>query len=217
MASFLTRRPQRILIDVDTQVDLLNASQQHTELLLRFRRLMAWARLNQLSVISTALANRPSTNGNSVLNCIEDTAGQRKIGYTTLANRIRFNAENRFDLPDSLFENYQQVIFEKRSDNPFVMPRADRLLSELKLDRFIVFGMGAESAVKATVLGLLNRKKKVVLVSDAVGYTNHTTAILAFRQMQAKGAKLIKTVALTNKAIKKERPTFFATSNPYPH
>jgi nicotinamidase-related amidase len=202
MARLLPRRIRRVLIDIDTQYDLLNhTDQDRSAILSRIRRLIAWARVRQIPVISTALS-RPGlknsvTPAGSPTECIEGTAGQKKISYTILHNHIRFGPENRLDLPRHLLNDYQQIIFEKRTDDPFTHPRTDRLLTDLKRDEFIVFGMGLEKSVKATVLGLLYRRKKVLLVTDAVNGCDVREAKLALRQMEAKGAKLITTNALT--------------------
>jgi nicotinamidase-related amidase len=202
MARFLPRRIRRVLIDIDTQYDLLNHTDQDRSVILsNIRRLIAWARVREIPVISTALS-RPGLENNvipagSPTECIEGTAGQRKIHYTLLHNHIRFGPENRLDLPRHLLNDYQQIIFEKRTDDPFTHPRTDRLLTDLKRDEFIVFGMGLEKAVKATVLGLLYRRKKVLVVTDAVNGCDVREAKLALRQMEAKGAKLTTTAALT--------------------
>jgi nicotinamidase-related amidase len=202
MARLLPRRIRRVLIDIDTQYDLLNhTDQDRSAILSRIRRLIAWARVRQIPVISTALSRlgleNSVTPAGSPTECIEGTAGQRKIRYTILHNHIRFGPENRLDLPRHLLSDYQQVIFEKRTEDPFTHPRTDRMLTDLKRDEFIVFGMGLEKAVKATVLGLLYRRKKVLVVTDAVNGCDVREANLALRQMEAKGAKLITTDALT--------------------
>lgn len=203
MARLLRRRSRRVLVDVDTQYDLLRqCNGDHSQLLRQIRRLMAWARTEGIPVISTALA-RPGSSTNNVsplgspTQCIEGTPGQQKIGYTMLPRQIWFGPENRLDLPRRLLSDYQQIIFEKRSEDPFLQPRADRLLTEAKMEDFIVFGMGIDKAVRATVLGLLNRRKRVLVVTDAVDGAELRSGYMALRQMEAKGARLIQTASLT--------------------
>ncbi len=94
-----------------------------------------------------------------------------------------------------LKENDQLILFKRCSD-PFKEPRAERILTELKADEFIIIGATVEDAVKATVLGLLQRGKKVTVVVDAVGSHDKNAADIAFRQMQAKGARLVETRSL---------------------
>jgi isochorismate hydrolase len=50
-----------------------------------------------------------------------------------------------------------------------------------------------EGAVLSTALGLLQRDKRVILVTDAIGTHNNRRCELALRKMKAKGAKLIET------------------------
>ena len=60
-------------------------------------------------------------------------------------------------------------------------------------NEFLIIGSTAEGAVKATALGLLQRAKKVTVITDAVGSHNKREAKLAIRKVEAKGAKLIET------------------------
>ncbi len=136
MARSVRRRARRLIIDVDTQVDLFRCNGAVSpQLLANMRRLMAWARLHHVPIISTTLARRRedcTVVDEDRGNCIEGTVGQKKIGYTTLPRRLVFAAENSTDLPRQLFRQYQQLIFEKRSEDPFEQPRAERLLTSLR-------------------------------------------------------------------------------------
>ena len=195
MARLVRRKFRRVLIDIDTQVDLVSGeSRDRSQLLRHFRRLMAWARVNNIPVISTTIAHRPTNfDGERGPYCIEGTDGQRKIRYTTLADRIVFGPENRLDLPRHLLNNHQQIIFEKRSADPFAHARADRLLTDIRCDEFVVFGMSLETSIQPTVLGLLQRNKKVLLVTDAVAMGRGRDTVIALRKLEAKGAKLVQT------------------------
>ena len=66
----------------------------------------------------------------------------------------------------------------------------------MQADEFILIGVGAEDAVKATALGLLQRGKNVRVVVDALGSHDVREAKLALRKMKTKGAKLIVTKSL---------------------
>ncbi|MBN2138577.1 MAG: cysteine hydrolase [Sedimentisphaerales bacterium] len=192
-----TRRKQ-VLIDVDTQRDFLVADgktciRNHRRVLGHIRRVMAWARVRGIPIISLAEVH-PNNNGDSEYTyCIDGTNGQKKVRYTLVSNRISFPADGHTDLPRDLLRQYNQVILHKRCSDPFEEPRIERLLSELRANEFIVIGSAAEGAVKATTLGLLQRGKKVTLVTDAVGSHNKREAKLALRKVEAKGAKLVET------------------------
>jgi len=192
-------RRKQILIDIDTQKDFLLAGgkaciRNHRRVLAHIRRVMAWARYRDVPIISTAEIH---PNGDDAVGCcIDGTEGQKKVRYTLFKNNVSFAADGNTDLPRDMLRRYRQVILHKRCVDPFDEPRIDRLLSEVRANEFILVGAGLEGAVKAMALGLLQRGKKVTIVSDAVGSHNKREAKLALRKMEAKGAKFIETKKL---------------------
>lgn len=191
-------RRRRVLIDINTQIDFMLASgkaciRNHRRILTHIRRLMAWARYNNISVISIAQVYPNTSTDLDTRCCIDGTDGQKKIRYTLLNDRISFPADGSTDFPRDILRCYSQVILHKRTVDPFQEPRIDRLLSELRANEFILFGAAAEGAVMATALGLLQREKKVTMIVDAVGSHNTKEGRLAIRKMEAKGARLIET------------------------
>jgi nicotinamidase-related amidase len=202
MLQMVRAKRRQVLVDINTQKDFFLADgivciRNHRRVLAHIRRLMAWARIKDIPLISTCEVY-PDHNGHNGHNgdphyCIDGTMGQMKIPYTLLGNRISFAADGSTDLPRDILRRFQQVIFHKRCVDPFDEPRIDRVLSEVCAAEFILMGATAEGAVKAAALGLLQRDKKVSIVIDAVGYHDSREAKMAFRKMEAKGAKLIET------------------------
>jgi nicotinamidase-related amidase len=197
----IKRRRRWILVDINTQKDFFLAGgnaciKNHRRVLANVRRMMAWAKRNDVRVISTCEVY-PNHNGvNGADYCIDGTDGQKKIRYTLLSNRASFPADGSTDFPADILRQYRQIVLHKRCVDPFEEPRIERLLSEVRADNFVLIGASAEGAVKAMALGLLQRGKKVSVVIDAVGLINKREAKLAFRKMRAKGAKLIETKKL---------------------
>lgn len=194
----LTLRRRRILIDVGTQRDLFTADgkaciRNHRRVLANIRRIMAWARKEHIRIISTVRI--VSANGNHSFPpfCLAGTDGARKIRYTRLPRSLTYPSDGYTDFPRDLFERYDQVIQEVRSEDPFEEPRADRILSEVKATDFLVLGAPIETSVKYLVLGLLLRRRNVIVLADAVGSLEKHASEVALRQMQAKGARLIDT------------------------
>lgn len=191
-------RRKLILVDIDTQKDFLLAEgkaciRNHRRVLAHIRRVMAWARTQNIPIISTAEVY-PDNNGESTVNyCIDGTDGQKKIHYTLFNDRVTFVADGNTDLPRDMLRRYKQIILNKRCVDPFDEPRIDRLLSEVRANEFILVGTAMEGAVKMTALGLLQRGKKVTVVADAVGSHSKKEAILTLRKMETKGAKVIDT------------------------
>ena len=191
-------RRKQILIDIDTQKDFLLVNgkacvKNHRRVLANIRRMMAWARINAVPIVSIAEVNA-NNNGDSIPNyCIDGTDGQRKVHYTLVNNRVSFTADGHTDLPRDILKQYNQVILHKRCIDPFDEPRIDRLLSEIRASEFVLVGTSLEGAIKATALGLLQRGKRVTIVIDATGSHNIREAKLAIRKMETKGAKVIET------------------------
>jgi hypothetical protein len=117
--------------------------------------------------------------------------GQRKIGFTMFRCSLHVEADNTLCCPIDLFRRYQQVVFRKRSEDLLTNPKADRLLTQLSTEEFILFGTVVEEAVKTVALGLLAREKPVTVVVDACGYWNRAAADLAMRRIVAKGGNVI--------------------------
>jgi nicotinamidase-related amidase len=198
----LRRRFRQVLIDIDTQYDLLKGDDINRDRMLRnIRRLFAWCRVYNIPVVSTALAHRQDYTGEEFTDseplCIEGSSGQKKIRYSMLNNNIIFGPENRLDLPRHLLSDYHQIIFERRCSDPFGHPRTDRLLTDLKAEKFIICGVGLEGAIKEVALGLLCRNRNISLVLDAIDSSAISPNSLTIRKLEAKGAKLITTAGLT--------------------
>ncbi len=188
-------RRKRVLIDVNTQKDMFYSDGHwcignNRRVLANIRRVMAFIRRKHISVISTTFV-QPASSVDSY--CVDGTVGQQKIGYTLLDNRVDFAADSSGALPGDLLRHYQQIILNDRTIDPFEEPRIDRLLSELRVDEFIVIGGSCEESVLEMVLGLLQRGKSVTVISDAVGGHDKAKAKMAMRKMAAKGAHMVET------------------------
>ena len=192
------KRRKWILIDVGTQKDFLLAQgkacvRNHRRVLANIRRMVAWARRGGIPIISTCEVY-PANNGPiSVDYCVDGTEGQKKVRYTLIPDRVSFPADGDMNLPCDILRRFRQVILHNRCTDPFDEPRIERLLSEITAYEFVVIGANAEGAVEATVLGLLQRGKRVTVVVDALGSSNKRESKLAIRKMKAKGARLIET------------------------
>ena len=209
-------RITRVFIDVDTQRDFMyphgaDYFRQAGQIAPRVARLFRQAHCEGYTVISTTICLRgngavsQSSNNNG---CLEGTNGQKKPAYTLLAKRAEFGPNGNTDLPAKLLQRVQQVIFEKRGPNPFDHPKFDRLLNQMQVQEYVVFGVNIAEAVKDTVLGLLARGKRVQLVADATASRDSRRAQMALKQMIAKGVRIITVHELAPRM--KPRPNFKA-------
>jgi nicotinamidase-related amidase len=196
----ITLRPKRIIVDVDTQrhffIDRsLVCVQNHLQVLANIRKVMGWAQSRNIHTISTLQIC--GGNDRYYNSRIFGTECQQKLSLTLRNRHISFDANDCTDLPPEILEQYDQVIFHKRCFDPFMEPRADRMLSELQADEFILIGAATEGAVKATALGLLTREKNVTVLVDATGSYNQAVGEITLRLLLERGAKLTDTKTLT--------------------
>ncbi len=185
-------------IDLNTQRDFCEPGGLYPvvnldRLIPAVQSVVTWLKRNRVPVISSVESHRRwevPKDGKPILCCIDGSMGQRKLDFTLLTSRMYVEADNTLAVPTDLFHHSHQVIFRKRTDDLLANPKADRFLTHLPVKEFIVFGNGLECSVKALVLGLLTRSKRVQVVLDACGYWDFATADLAVRQMAAKGAEM---------------------------
>ncbi len=197
MGKYLLRRKfRRVLIDVQTQYDLIyNKNNDLTVFLQNVRRLIAWSRVYNIPVISMASSYGEKDNPDHL--CLEGKPCQQKIKYTLLPIRKTFCMESSTDIPEDILRKYNQIIFNISEKDPFGLPRADRLLTNINADEFVVFGIGLNDVIKFTVLGLLKRGKKVIVVSDAIDFSETDEEYeMTARKLSAKGAKYVETASL---------------------
>lgn len=192
-------RQKRVVIDVDTQRDFFEDAsgvciRSRRIILANIMRVIGWAGRKRIRMISTVQEYAGDDRGHGF--CIAGTRGQEKLDCTLLRRRATFTATDSTDLPRRIFDDCDQVVVCKRCFDPFLEPRADRMLTELKASEFIIIGAGTESSVKATALGLLARHKKVTVVVDATGGHDRIAVKDSLRHLWAKGAKLCDTGSL---------------------
>jgi len=189
----------RVLIDLNTQCDFLLPGgalpvANRADVVPRIRRLMNWARAENVPVISSLEAHRPAESFHGLPpHCIDRTQGQRKLPFTLLPRRILLQGDNTLDIPSDPFRRHQQIILTKRCTDFLSNPKADRLINALAPHHWIIFGIPTSRCVKSVVLGLLARQYRVVVVVDACGHWSETDGAHACRQMEAKGAFMLTT------------------------
>ncbi len=201
-----------VTVDLNTQRDFCEGEgalpvTNLGEFIPALRRVIAWAKRNYAPVISSLHSHRPREHPepDRPAHCVDGSSGQRKVPFTVFALSTRIEFDNTLSVPLDLFRRYQQVIFRMRADDLLGNPKADRFLTQLPTDEFVIFGNAIECSIKALALGLLARHKKVTVVVDACGYWSKAAADLALRQMAAKGARLITVDELSARKLCRRR------------
>jgi nicotinamidase-related amidase len=196
-----------VFVDLCTQRDYLvpegaRPSTNAGQLVPTLKHLMAYARWAGIPTISCVDVRRPDeVRGVANPDCVLGTPGQEKIRFSLLPQRVIVESDNRLCVPLDLLTQYQQAILSKRHRDPFTNPKLDRLLTEMPMRRFVIFGVSLETSIRLLVLGLLLRKRRVTLVFDACGYWNFTEADMTLRQLAAKGCEIVSTEALIQAAL----------------
>jgi len=197
-----------IVVDMNTQRDFLSNDGvlpilNRQEILEKIQQLMEWTKFYHVPMISPTDVHRRLGNetiASSLFNCIEGTPGQQKIPITIMPKRYILEHDDSPSLPGNLLENYMQIIVNKKTNDVFTNPKADRLFTRLQAKRFVIFGVGTERAIKTLGLGLLSRGKSPIVAFDACGTWDNEASQLALRQLEAKGAILLGTDQIVSMA-----------------
>ncbi|MCH7808736.1 MAG: isochorismatase family protein [Planctomycetes bacterium] len=192
------RRYPFVAVDLNTQADFCLPDGARpvanvAALIPTLRRVIAWAKRNGAPLISSIHSRRASevSSSSSPMYCVDGTDGQRKMAFTIFRSRQGIRIDNTLCVPLNLFTRFQQVIFRQRGEDLLGNPKADRFVTQLPTEEFIVFGNVVEGSVKAFALGLVARERKVVVVRDACGYWDRAAADLCFRLLAIKGVGVI--------------------------
>lgn len=186
------------VIDLNTQCDFLDHGGARPvanleQLIPALRKVIAWTKRNGTPVISSIESHRfaEMRKEEAPPHCLDGSKGQRKIDFTVFPKCERVEFDNTLCVPLDLFADYQQIIFRKRDFDLLGNPKADRFLTQLQTQEYILFGVGLERSIKVLTLGLLARQRRVTVVANACGYWDEAEADLALRQITAKGAEVI--------------------------
>ncbi len=187
-----------VFVDVNTQVDFLSEQGRcpvvdREQLVKTLRRGVAWAKRNQVPVVSSLDCHRREEvrTGRLPHHCLDGTPGQEKVEFTLHGSYVRVEGDNTLAVPIDLFRRYQQVIFRKRTIDFFLNPKADRFITNLPAADYVLVGVSIEGSIKSIALGLIARNRAVTVVTDACGYFDKSEADMAIRLLEAKGVRMI--------------------------
>jgi nicotinamidase/pyrazinamidase len=193
-----------ILWDVDTQADfILPGGKLYVpgaeKLLPNFNRLTEAARDGRAFLVSSGdshTAEDPELR-TWPPHCMRGTPGAGIVPETI--TRHFFVVPNRPGalLPADL-ARFQQVILEKQTLNVFDNPNTDAVLARIREftdpdAEFVVFGVVTEYCVKAAAKGLLERGRRVAIVTDAIETIKSEDGQRTLDELRAAGARLVTT------------------------
>lgn len=193
-----------IFWEVDVQRDFMlpggNLYVPGAEKLIRnIRRLTNAASENKVFLVSHGCFHVPNDPEFKIFppHCVKGTAGSELLPEA-LADRVaRIPNEASAKIPDDL-SKYQQVLLEKQTLNIFESRHAEALVEKLGHEpEFVVFGVVTEFCVGLAAAGLLERKRRVALVTDAIETLKREDGNRKIAELEAMGARL----TTTNEAL----------------
>ena len=165
------------------------------KLLPNIRRLTDAARRNEVFLVSSGDFHPPNDPEFQQFppHCLKGQSGSELVPEA-LADRVA-QVENTpaAKLPEH-FDNYQQILLEKQTLDVFQTRHADALVERLgDKPEFVVFGVVTEYCVACAAKGLLERKRKVTIVRDAIETLDPKVGNNTIAELQTMGARLVTT------------------------
>ena len=131
--------------------------------------------------------------------CLKGTRGAEFVPEALAENFVHVENDVNARLPEDLFK-YQQIILEKQTLDIFATHHADELVERLgNTAEFVVFGVVTEYCVSCAVKGLLERKRRVAVVRDAIETLAPEVGNKTLTELQSLGATLVTTDEILHK------------------
>jgi nicotinamidase/pyrazinamidase len=195
-----------IFWEVDAQEDFMKPGGKlyvpgAEKLLPNIRRLSDAARQGRVFLVSHGCIHTKDDPEFSQFppHCIRQTPGARLVPEALAEKFVTIPNESTAQLPADLSQ-IQQIVLEKQTLDIFESRHAEALLQRLPRDaEFIVFGVVTEYCVRLAAKGLLDRGRRVAVVSDAIETLNKDEASRTMKELAARGA----TTITTNEALRR--------------
>jgi len=125
--------------------------------------------------------------------CLRGTPGAKLIPEALTNDVVTIPNDAKQSLPRDVLQ-HRQIVFEKQTLDVFDNPHANELVEKLGPDaEYVVFGVVTEYCVKCAAKGLLDRGRKVSVVTDAIETLKSEEGGATLRELRVIGANLITT------------------------
>ncbi len=189
-----------ILWEVDVQADfMLPGGKLYVpgaeKLLPNIRKLTDAARRDEVFLVSHGCFHPENDPEFSQFppHCLKGTAGAELVPEALADKVARVENVPSAKLPADLAP-YQQILLEKQTLDIFKTLHADELVDRLaNTAEFVVFGVVTEYCVNFAVKGLLERKRRVACVCDAIETLAPEAGSQTVSEFQRMGARLTTT------------------------
>jgi nicotinamidase/pyrazinamidase len=159
------------------------------------RRLTDAARQGKVFLVSHGDFHTPNDPEFKIFppHCVKGTPGSELVPEAVTEKVARVPNQPDAKLPDDL-TRYQQILLEKQTLSIFDSRHADELVKKLGTQaEFVVFGVVTEYCVSFAVKGLLERGRRVAVVTDAVETLKKEEGEKAVAEFVRLGARLTTT------------------------
>ncbi|MBZ5659908.1 MAG: cysteine hydrolase [Acidobacteriia bacterium] len=193
-----------IFWDVDTQADfMLPGGKLYVpgaeKIIPNLKRLTDSARQGRVLIVGDACVHAPDDPEFKQFppHCVQGTPGAKIIPETLADRTCTIPSQSDASIPSDL-SAYQQVILEKQTLNVFDNPHAETVLERARKftdadAEIFVFGVVTEYCVRLAAKGLLERGRRVALVSDAIETLKPEEGAKTIAELTALGARLVTT------------------------
>lgn len=165
------------------------------KLLPNIRRLTDAAREGKVFLVSHGCFHAPNDPEFKTFppHCVKGTAGAELVPEALTNKVARVPNDPSAKLPED-FAPYQQILLEKQTLNIFESHHADELVRRLGSQaEFVVFGVVTEYCVSFAAKGLLERRRRVAVVQDAIETLKKEEGQSTIAELKRLGARLTRT------------------------
>jgi nicotinamidase/pyrazinamidase len=161
----------------------------------KIRRLVDTAQRAGILLVSSACAHAADDPefANFPAHCIRGTEGARIVTEGLAKDHVIVPNRANFGLPADLLD-HAQIVIEKQELDVFSNPHTNEIVERLGHHMaYVVFGVVTEFCVHFASKGLLDRRRKVFVVEDAIETVNAEEGARALSELDAMGARLVTT------------------------
>jgi len=125
--------------------------------------------------------------------CIRGTEGARIVPGGLKRDHLIIPSRRSFSFPADLFK-HAQIVIEKQELDVFSNPHTHKIVERLGREaKYVVFGVVTELCVHFAAKGLLDRRRIVFVVEDAIETLKAEESARALGELMELGARLITT------------------------
>jgi nicotinamidase/pyrazinamidase len=199
--------------EVDVQVDFMLPDGKlyvpgAEKLLPNIRKLTDPARRNQVLLVSSGDFHAPDDPEFTQFppHCIKGTTGSDLLPEALADKVARVENQPAAKLPADL-SSYHQILLEKQTLDVFQTLHADELVERLgNRPEFVVFGVVTEYCVSCAVRGLLQRKRRVAVVRDAIQSLANDVGEKTLAEFQSLGVHVVTTDEILTQVVQTSIP-----------